>query len=162
MGPATCCYDSALLFNHKLQLRVPCVSLCLIASLVRGAGIKQTCLSITSSASGAGGFLAMSWLNWPRRLAKTHEEMVGLRKSQKYTKMSSTMALKHAKGDWDCTILQDFAVFFMPEAAMHSDCLVCSLCWQMRYYRFIACFVQGPGIKPTCLSITSTSSAIRA
>ena len=47
---------------------------------------------------------------------------------KKVTKLPSTMAPKHAKGDWDCTILQDFAVFFMPEAAMHSDCLVCSLC----------------------------------
>ena len=63
-GPATGCNDSALLSDQKLQRRVPCMSPVLIASLLPGAGIKQTCLSITSSASGAGGSLAMSWLNW--------------------------------------------------------------------------------------------------
>ena len=152
MGPATCCYDSALLFNEKLQLRVPCVSLCLIASLVRGAGIKQTCLSITSSASGAGGSLAMSWLNWPRRLAKTHEEMVGLRKSNGTKTCQGWLRLYHssrlcsvlyARG---CNAQWLFSVFSL---------------WIDEIF-IIACFVQGPGIKPTCFSITSTSSAIRA
>ena len=117
-GPATGCNDSALLSDQKLQRRVPCMSLVF------------DCFSFARSGNQADVPLNYKQCQWSwgllgNKLAEL--AMKSLRLTKKWRAQESHPNV--VQGWLRRSFFKTFALFFMCEAAMQSNCFVCSLFW---------------------------------